>query len=435
MAGILFAIHLAMVGRRLSAMDPLIWVPVFMLLFYFGIPVAVDLMGFDPGRRAVSDIRELDVSYAMNLMALTAFFFGVHIAGIGDASQPTAEFRQGKHSLVLPSLSVGALGYAMVLIGIVIAGPSLLFGHYADLKIAETFGEATTSWLNVGLFIVPAASMALLSSYEPGDKWIPRFLTIAMAPILVLLIMIGDRGGLAVQTMGLGWVYTQRFRRLPFKVVAVGVLFAFILMPIIKEWRNYRNLQETAQLSLYELVGATFYEAGSSGLVFSWTVDAVPRTRPYDYGITIGVPFVRLFPWVSRTPLAFDELAQSHNPNFWISEHIDPASYDVKGAHHGFTMTGTWYASFGIPGIFVLGTFIGWLSGKMRNIGRGTPMMLTASGLSVVFMLLFVRNSLTNPLRFTFWPLALIVIAYFLFGLVGTRRRVLVNEDASSTVI
>ncbi|HNP16409.1 MAG TPA: O-antigen polysaccharide polymerase Wzy, partial [Terrimesophilobacter sp.] len=311
-----------------------------------------------------------------------------------------------------PAIALGMLGYAMIVVGIAIAGPGLLFGSYGDLKLAEAHGNSSTAWFNVGLLTVPAASMALLSCYRKGRTWIPSVLALAMVPVLMLLVLIGDRGGLAAQMMALGWIFTQRYRKLPLWVAVAGFTTALILMPIMKEWRNYRDLQLTNQLSARELVAATFYETGSSGMIVAFTVDAVPRIRGYDYGIGIALPFAYLVPWIGTAIPRLNDLSAVHNPNFWISEHIDPASYDVKGANHGFTMTGTWYTSFGTPGVFVLGTLIGWVACRFRNMARGSPIAATASGLFVVFMFLFIRNSLGTPLRFAVWPFMILVAGY-----------------------
>ena len=420
MAVAAFVLHVALSGRRLSSMDPLIWVPVFMLLFYFGTPVAVEVMGFSDYYRAFGYVPKLEVAYAINLMGFTAFFLGAHSSGILNGRKPVESSPPGSRPLLIPALLVIIAGMLMTLFGLVIAGPGVLFGAYMDLKLAEADGTAQTSWFNVGLLTIPPACMALLAAREPGNRWIPVVVTVIVGVVFALLVLIGDRGGLAIQVLGLGWIVTQRVRRVPYWIAIVGFTAALVLMPILKEFRNYRNLQESVRLSPYELVAATFYETGSSGLVFAWTVDAVPNTRPYDYGASIAMPIVFLVPWIGSTIPDLGRLAGELNPNFWISEHIDPASYEVKGANHGFTMTGTWYSNFGITGVLVLSALMGALTSKMRNMARGTPMQATMSGLFVVFLALFIRNSLATPLRFAFWPLLLIVIAYyvspFLFG-------------------
>jgi len=333
-AWLFFAAHVLLIRRRLSAMDPLIWIPVFMLLFYFGTPVAVDLMGFGTYEEFSGYVPRLRIGFALNLLALATFFFGVHMAGIADAKYPTTVFPKGSRTMVMPAIGVGIFGYMMVLIGIAVAGPSLLFGYYADLKLAEVYGNSSTSWFNVGILIVPAACAALLASNEPGTRWIPRLALVAMAPIVGLLVLIGDRGGLAAQMMALGWVFTQRYRKLPVYIAIAGFIFALILMPVLKEYRNYRDVEDASRLSTSQLVASTFYEMGSSGLVFAWAVDAVPRIRPYDFGASIGLDILSLVPWLNRISPRLLALSARYNANYWISKHIDPVSYEYKGANH-----------------------------------------------------------------------------------------------------
>ena len=427
-AWVLFIIHIVLIRSRLSAMDPLVWIPVFMLLFYFGTPIAVDLMGFSEYGEAFGPVPKLTIGFVINLMSFAAFFFGVHLSGIADCSRPTTYFPEVTRSLIPAALAMGVVGYVMLLIGVAIAGPGILFGSYVDLRMAEASGKVTTSWYNVGTILVPATCMALLASYDKSKGWIPPFVMAAMAPVLLLLVATGDRGGLAAQIMALGWVFTQRLRRVSATVATVGFVLALILMPMLKEYRNYRDVQDSSQLSSYELIAATFYEMGSSGLIFAWTVDAVPRTRPYDYGASIALPVVYLVPWVGRAVPGLGEYALDHNQNYWISQFIDPASYAVKGASHGFTMTGVWYSNFGIAGVYIFGAGIGWAAGRLRNMGRENSIRILASGLSVVFMALVIRNSLGTPLRYVVWPFGMILICYLLTPRKVKRTEIVGNE-------
>ncbi len=41
----LFGLHVLLVFRRVSALDPLVWTPFALLLFYFGEPVVIEWMG------------------------------------------------------------------------------------------------------------------------------------------------------------------------------------------------------------------------------------------------------------------------------------------------------------------------------------------------------------------------------------------------------
>jgi hypothetical protein len=73
----LFALHLILIYRRVSPMDPLVWTPFAMLLFYFGEAVVIEWMGlavtggYDPwmGGNALY----VDRGFAASLLSVVAF--------------------------------------------------------------------------------------------------------------------------------------------------------------------------------------------------------------------------------------------------------------------------------------------------------------------------------------------------------------------------
>src|SRR5215469_5612582 len=153
-AFLLFSIHVGLIFRRCNAMDPLIWIPVSMLFFYFGMPVSVELLhdpylpGYDAWQLGFSP--NLGRGFCMALLTLVAFLWGVYLGGVKDLSGGAKRDLKPDESLVLPGMALLGGGLAMVAVGIAIVGPSTVFGLYANWWYAKTYG-ADPRLLDIGL--------------------------------------------------------------------------------------------------------------------------------------------------------------------------------------------------------------------------------------------------------------------------------------------
>src|SRR5688572_324258 len=240
---VLVGLHIALLARRVSPMDPLVWIPIGMLLFHFGVPVAIEWVGlvgsYDPWSAASGTI--LGRGYCVALLAAVAFLWGIHLAGVADlALPPTQEDR----SLGVPAVlfTFGAL--AMTAVGIAIVGPSALFGLYHQWWDAKLLG-ADQRFVDTGLVFSGAGVYALLATDEPGARW-RRWLAYAvLALCLFVALQKGDRTTMVTIGVGAGWCYSQRIARVRWPSVLAVAFVALVAFPVIREWRAERRIEES----------------------------------------------------------------------------------------------------------------------------------------------------------------------------------------------
>lgn len=421
----LFALHLAFTRRYLSAFDPGIWVAVNMLLNYFGMVIAVEVLSapglnYDPFNLGTPP--QLNRAFVVALLTLVCFLFGMHLAGWMRAADDPQDFPPNARSIAGPAWATFILGAAMIAVGIPIAGPSVLFGAYGDMKLAQKFATADIRFFSTGHIILQCAIFALIADHS---KERPRGLRVALvgAALLSLLkLMIGDRAGLMSLAMGAGWAYTQRARRIPHWLTVPGYIVAFLVMPIIGEFRENRQVEETSRLGVVELAASTFTNMGSSLIPFAYTLEHIPRYKGYSYGLSIFSQVVDNIPNVGLAPGRFFGLDPlEHNPSKWLVATSNPSKWRNNAGGYGFAVGAEWYFNFGMPGVFLGMTLLGFVTGRVRNAARASPLWLVFSSLIFVMMVSWVRNDFGYPFRIFLWPF--LTLLAFRFMLSGGRRR------------
>lgn len=413
-----FALHVAIGGRRLSAFDPVVWVPVSMLLFYFGMPVSVELLAtepvtYDAWRAGISP--SIGRGFATLLMGLVAFCWGTHLAGLEDRSHPKPP---GHSDLVYatPAMILMLGSIAMIAAGIAIVGPSVVFGYYDEWWAAKQAG-ADQRFIDMGLFFAMAGIFAALASDDPNQR-LRRYFAFAVAAALAfIMIQKGDRSGLIGLGVGAGWCYTQRIRRVRPVYALAGAAVALLLLPVLKEFRDTKALTEASATSARDLLSASFYEMGSSANAMVYSLDLIPAEADYVYGLTYADALLQAIPNVTlskgKSFVLFGVGGGSNirvSPSAWITSVINPVWWE-NGGGYGYAMVAEFYYNFGLPSIPFGMAVLGWLLAKVRNSSNRSALWLVASALLLGAMAFYVRNVIGVPLKFATWPLiGLIVI-------------------------
>ena len=285
----LFALHIVLIFRRVSPMDPLVWTPFALLLFYFGEAVTIEWLGaptlylYDPWQGGNGAY--VDRGFAASLLSVVAFLWGMHLAGVRPLAADPRRDPNPDRSLGAASLlfTLGAIG--MVALGIAIVGPSALFGYYSDWWDAKLLG-ADQRWIDVGMVFSSAGVYALLASDDPKVRWRRWFAYLLMPFFIAIAIQKGDRTGLIALGVGAGWCYTQRIARLRWAPIIATAFVALIVMPVIGEWRAQRSLEESTRAGVHELLGSSLYNMGSSVNALVYTLELIPSQKPYAWGTT-----------------------------------------------------------------------------------------------------------------------------------------------------
>jgi oligosaccharide repeat unit polymerase len=405
-----FAVHLAICGRRLGAFDPGIWIPVLMLLHYFGMTIAVELFRspefVDYDAWAVGGPPQLTLSFAAALLTLVAFLAGFHAGGVPDRSGPPVPYERPGRRVLGPSLALLLGGFAFMVGGIPMAGADKIFGSYGDYKLAMKFADADFRFFSTGFLFAQCGIFGLLAAY---DRRRPLRLHLALAASVLLalfLLAAGSRAGLSILALAGGWAFAQRVRRVPRWAVVTAFSIAMLFMPIIAEWRQVRDLRQVESSTVSRLAAAIFYEMGSTLPCFSYTLEYIPRSKSYDYGLSVVNQLIQNVPnlglKVGRR-LGMDPL--EHDPDNWVTYTANPIKYERLLGGYGYALGAEWYFNFGKPGILFGMLLTGFVTARLRAAGRRSATWLIATALFYGMMLGIVRNDLGYPLRTLLWPL------------------------------
>ena len=161
------SLHVLLASRRVSTVDPVIWIPVAFLVFYFGMPFARFLgahIAYDAW--SVPAPRNLSRGFGVALLTLTAFIAGMYLHGIDDRRNPNRTAWPTAAFLGWAGLIVFAIGALSMLVGFIRAGPSLILGMYGEIYESKAVG-VDFRLFDVGLILTKAGVIGLLAAHRP----------------------------------------------------------------------------------------------------------------------------------------------------------------------------------------------------------------------------------------------------------------------------
>jgi hypothetical protein len=408
------ALHLFSMRRAIEPFDPCLWIPVLIILFYFGMPFAA-MLGDDPwldlyDAWGLGSPPRLSQAYCLALLSLTAFLLGTQIRRPLRLSPPSPS----AHARVTlgPALTMAIGGLLMTALGVLMIGPSTVFGLYNDLTLTrKIYGDPRL--LDAGALFAQGGVFGLLAGYHARARASYLVAVAATFILCVFMLLTGDRGGLSAFGLGAGWLYTRQIRRLRLLWVVLVFIGAFLVMPIIKEFRDYRSVESTSTLSVRELAAKTFFEMGSSLAVFCYTLDEIPRYKPYDLGMSVVYAVASAVPNFSLTSgKSFLPDSLTHNPSHWVTATANPIKYERVGGGYAYALGAEWYFNFGTLGVLFGMALLGYLTTAIRNkVGAGY-LLTIGSALYLSMLALLVRNALGAPIRMGLWPMVGFLVMY-----------------------
>jgi hypothetical protein len=410
LALLLFGIHVALVGRHLGTFDPAVWIPVAMLLFYFGMPYARALgapLSYEAW--SVDPPVNLGRGFGTALLTLSAFLTGLHLRGIPDRSSLAPVSSNDQRSVRLASSLVVMAGIVLMIIGIFVAGPSRVLGDYGAVYEAKAYG-ADFRFFDLGFILAKSGLLGILVTHTRRTRRSTGAAAVAAAILLLFSARLGDRGGMLSFLLPAAWIVSQRIRQINRIWILPCVLAAFIVFPALKEYRETGAIAHTLRGGVLESTRASLYEAGSSVLTFCYTLDLIPAERSYGLGISYLRAGLHLIPNVGLSPgkgFLPDPLVA--DPAAWLVERIHPAKY-AQGGGYGYAAGAEWYFNFGIPGVLLGMVLLGFLLASIRAADHRSPYRLLVSAISFSVGLLIVRNVVAAPLKSAVWSLAAIVV-------------------------
>jgi oligosaccharide repeat unit polymerase len=286
-----------------------------------------------------------------------------------------------------------------------VAGLDVVTADYGVRRTAEKFGIADFRLFGSGFLFAMGGVYGVFASHTRQRAMYTHFALLSAVTIAVLLILTGDRGGLSAFMIAAGWAYTQRIGQIKRWYVVVGFIFALVVMPVIKDFRETQSV-ENEDRSVRSLVASTIYEMGMTLQVFCYTLEHIPRNKGYDWGVAFFSQTVNQIPNLGLNPGAYFGLdLLKHDPSHWLTSTANPSKYHYQAGGYGYALGAQWYFDFGLTGVFLGMTLTGWFLGWVRNVSRRSPMMLTFSALLLGMFALVIRNDLGYPLRTLLWPM------------------------------
>jgi hypothetical protein len=273
-------------------------------------------------------------------------------------------------------------------------------------------------FFEMGQIFLKGGMIAVVASHTHRRRHV-TWAIIGLAPaVLLFSAWIGRRGDLIIFVLVLGWVFSQRVRRIPAPLVATAALVAALLTPVMREWRETGSIAETSRMRGTDLLSNALVEMGSTALTFAYTLDYVPSRKNYGYGLSFVGAFLHLIPNPTLRPgaKAFLPDVEEHDPASWLVATLNP-QFASQGGGYGYSLGGEWYFNFGVVGVLVGATLHGYLVAHFRNNARRTPLALAWSGLFFHMSVLAVRNVISWPLKTAVWPF----LGLLLLGAVSTR--------------
>lgn len=402
-----FVLHILISRKRLSALDPVAWIIVSMLMFYFGVPVAIALLpsevhsGYDSWHIGVSP--NLYRGYAALLLTEVSFIWGVYLAGIKDLSRGPAHDDEPDHSLADPALLMILGGLVMFAGGVALVGPSVVFGTYNVWWGAKLSG-ADPRFIDQGTLFAMAGVFGILATDHRRRRGRRYFALIVALLLGVVFLMKGDRSSLIALGIGCGWCWSQRISRIRPALALAAAVAAISVLPLIKEFREYRSIAAHKSSGPVQLLGEAFYEMGSSANAMIYTLDLIPARGPYRWGMSYVDALLQAVPNFGLTPgKSFVLNNMEYHPSTWITFTLNPNLFE-SGAGYGYAMAAEWYFNYGIPAVFLGMTFFGWITGRIRNSSQRSALRLVASALFLAAMAIYVRNIIGYPLKLATWP-------------------------------
>jgi oligosaccharide repeat unit polymerase len=268
-------------------------------------------------------------------------------------------------------------------------------------------------------FLIPAALFILVGSKKQRSGIIISGLVVF--GYSAFQFFLGARSTAVMPLIAYAWLWHRHIHRIPGWVIAiVSLIMLIVVFPLI---HMVRNISGDERLAFSALVNSFFAidnlavlsisEMGLSMATVAYTLELVPRLRPFDMGAGYGYALLTLIPnlfWDIHPTIAHGLAAD------WLVWTVEPA-YAAIGGGLGYSFIAEAYLNFGWIGTPLIMGLIGFLFGKfVLWAQRSTePAKLAMVASFLTFFLLYARGesgSIIRPLIwYSFLPYLLVLLA------------------------
>jgi oligosaccharide repeat unit polymerase len=280
------------------------------------------------------------------------------------------------------------------------------YGSLFEQQAATGFAASASVMAD---FIFPGVFLIIAGGKRKPSLRI--FAVIYLLGYTVAKFTIGSRGAAVMPLLSMLWLWNSVVRPIPRTLLAtVAAILLLVVFPVIGATRN-----DVAGVDLFSIefltktitnvnnpLVASISEMGFSATTIAWTMELVPKVRPFDLGMSFLVSILTLIPNVftsGRHPAL--TMSGYDTPDYWLVGVIDPV-FASQGGGLGFSFISEAYLNAGWFGIFILG-IIGFLFAKFVQwaVQDGDPVKMGIIAIFVSFFLVYPRASsqlVTRPL-------------------------------------
>ncbi len=283
-------------------------------------------------------------------------------------------------------------------------------GGYAATYEQQVTGAAATVGI-LGDFVFPGVFLVIAAGKQNPKLRI--FAVIVLLFYTCAKLVVGTRGAAVMPLLAMLWLWDSVVKPLPRSLLIIGsAVMLLIVFPVIGATRN-----EVAGVDLFSvefltktLMGvdnplvASISEMGFSATTIGWTMELVPKVRPFALGMSVVVAILTLVPNVfsaGRHPAL--TMSGYDIPDFWLVGEIEP-EFAERGGSFGFSFIAEAYLNFGWFGILLLGglgffyaRFVQWA------VRDRDPLKMAIIAIFVSFFLFYPRGSCQMLFRPLIW--------------------------------
>jgi O-antigen polysaccharide polymerase Wzy len=379
------------------------------------------------------DIEAVLQGIPLIMLAFSCFLLGTAFAG---RFRPREDSESGPAPPLLDVSYVRVIGAGMfalamlIILGYTFGGGGLNYafeGGYSYLAEKQyQDGGSALLWGALGWFLPWSVIMLSATADSARDL---RWLMGAVIPANLILILVGDRGGLLVLDLVLLMRLSLLGIRFKLWQGVMVVSLVILIVPTLrvlrqtasKEWTMsviteavLRTSEKTDEMSA-DPISATLMEGGSMYKVLMGTVALVPSQHGFHYGMDYVNSLAAALPFFTR--FLPDAVPQNGE---WLKEYLDHR-LSVTGL--GFLQVAEAYLQFGAWGVAGMYLFLGFL---MIRLWRYCGLLSNARHLAYVLVLmssilLWVRNEFHIVMKPAAWCFILLVILPALLARKGKR--------------
>jgi oligosaccharide repeat unit polymerase len=287
---------------------------------------------------------------------------------------------------------------------------AVMAGGYVSLYQQQAAIGLGASVSILSNFLIPAFALIIA-----GGRRMPLMRTFSLLGVFVwsaLLLFLGGRANALMPALGMLWLWDRTVHRISrTALIGAALLMWGIVFPVMSITRGESGgdrlslgRMQRAFTEIENPMVAELSEMGFSANTIAWTMELVPRVRPFALGGTYLSAILSLIPNLSSTELhPAMRLFGYDIPDYWLTWEIEPG-FASRGGSYGYSFIAEAYLNFGWAApvaLFVFGAVFGRVRGWTLN--SSDPARIAIMGIFLSSVLFFSRSSLLNVARPLFW--------------------------------